>query len=87
MPTTLSAVLNVERQCGPTRDSGLGTRDSGLGRVGRLTRVHGADFPFPVAQSGESMSLGRTQRRTLPGPGNRAESTIDVNACNSSLWR
>jgi hypothetical protein len=37
---------------------------------------------YPVAQSGESMSLGRTQSKTLPGPGNRAEYTIDLKACN-----
>ena len=28
------------------------------------------------------MSLSRTQNKTLPGPGNRAEYTIDLKACN-----
>jgi hypothetical protein len=37
---------------------------------------------FPVTQSGESMTLTRTQDKTLPGPGNRAEYTIDLKACN-----
>jgi hypothetical protein len=37
---------------------------------------------FAVTQSGESMTLSRTQDKTLPGPGNRAEYTIDLKACN-----
>jgi hypothetical protein len=37
---------------------------------------------FAVTQTGESMTLARTQDKTLPGPGNRAEYTIDLKACN-----
>jgi len=37
---------------------------------------------FVVTQSSESMTLARTQDKTLPGPGNRAEYTIDLKACN-----
>jgi hypothetical protein len=37
---------------------------------------------FPVQQSGEAMSISRQQNKTLPGPGNQAEYTIDLKACN-----